>query len=60
MNQIEEEIDVIPHECLYTMKIKDKDLTFWRDFERYFEELAAIFPHQRKELRDLYDYFYKL
>ncbi len=60
MNEIEEEIDVISHECLYLMKIKDKSLTFWRDFERYFKELTAIFPHQEKELRNLYDYFYML
>ncbi len=60
MNEIEEEIDVIPHECLYQMKIMGRDLTFWRDFERYFSELAALFPQQEKELRDLYDYFYEL
>ncbi len=60
MNEIEEEIDVIPHECLYQMKIMGRELTFWRDFERYFEELVALFPHQKKELRSLYDHFYKL
>ena len=60
MNEIEEEIDVIPHECLYRMNVMGRDLTFWRDFERYFAELVDIFPHQKKELRNLYDYFYKL
>ncbi len=60
MNELEEEIDIIPHECLYLMKIEDKELTFWRDFERYFEELVSIFPQQKKELRELYDYFYML
>jgi len=60
MNEIEEEIDVIPHECLYQMKIMGRELTFWRDFERYFKELATLFPHQEMELRNLYDYFYRL
>ncbi len=60
MNELEEEIDIIPHECLYQMKIKDKNLTFWRDFERYFKELVSLFPKQEKELRNLYDYFHKL
>jgi carotene isomerase len=60
MNEIEEEIDVIAHECLYRMHILGRELTFWRDFERYFEELVSIFPHQRKELRNLYDYFYRI
>jgi len=60
MNELEEEIDIIPHECLYTMIIQDRKLTFWRDFERYFGELAALFPKQKNELRALYDHFYKL
>ena len=60
MNEIEEEIEVIAHECLYRMHILGRELTFWRDFERYFEELASIFPRQRNELRNLYDHFYKL
>lgn len=60
MNELEEDIEIISHECLYLMKIEDKDLTFWRDFERYFKELTAIFPGQTKELRKLYNYFYKI
>jgi len=60
MNEIEEEIDVIPHECLYRMNLMGRDLTFWRDFERFFRELVALFPHQETELRRLYDYFYRI
>lgn len=58
MNELEEEIDVIPHDNLYRMYVMGKELNFWRDFERFFSELAEIFPGQKNELRALYDYLY--
>jgi len=60
MNELEEPIDVIPHESLYRMHLMGRDLTFWRDFERFFRELAALFPHQETELRRLYDHFHSI
>jgi len=59
-NEIEEEIEVIPHDCLYRMNLMGRKLTFWRDFERFFAELVDFFPGQRDELRALYDYLYGL
>ena len=60
MNELEEEIEIIPHETLYRMHIFGKTITFWRDFERFFRELAAVFPRQEQELRALYRYLYRL
>lgn len=60
MNELEEEIDVIPHDNLYRMYVAGKELNFWRDFERYFSELAGLFPNQKNELRALYDFLYYL
>lgn len=60
MNELEEEIDVIPHNNLYRMYIAGKELNFWRDFERYFSELTELFPNQKNELRALYDFLYYL
>lgn len=61
MNELEEEIDMIPNDSIYRMHfLKDKEVTFWRDFDRYIEELVRAFPHQEKELRALYKYLTKV
>jgi phytoene dehydrogenase-like protein len=60
MNALEEEIDIFPHPNLYRMTINGKRLTFWRDFERFFEELVGFFPHARDELRALYDHLFDI
>ncbi len=60
MNELEEEIDMIPYEGIMRLHIFDKKVTFWRDFNRYFEELVALFPNQEKELKAFYDYSYKM
>jgi carotene isomerase len=57
MNELQEDINMIPHDSIYRMHLLGKEVTFWRDFEKYFKELVAIFPHQEKPLRDLYKEF---
>jgi NADPH-dependent glutamate synthase beta subunit-like oxidoreductase len=42
------------------MTIGGRHLTFWRDFERFFEELCAMFPQAREELRSLYDHLWDI
>jgi phytoene dehydrogenase-like protein len=55
MNELEEEIDMIPHESTYRMHLgKKKTVTFWRDLDRYLNELTAVFPNQDREIRALY------
>jgi NADPH-dependent glutamate synthase beta subunit-like oxidoreductase len=60
MSAIGEEIDVIEHPNLYRMTIGGRHLTFWRDFERFFEELVEMFPSARDELRALYDHLWDI
>jgi len=61
MNELEEEIDMIPNDSIYRMHfLGDKEVTFWRDFDRYLEELTKAFPNQEKELRALYKYLTKV
>jgi len=54
MNELEEPIDMIRHESILRMNFDGKQVTFWRDFDRYFRELAAAFPHEERGLRALY------
>ncbi|UCD85274.1 MAG: NAD(P)-binding protein, partial [Deltaproteobacteria bacterium] len=60
MNELEEEIDMIAHDSVLRMNLWGKGITFWRNFERYFAELVAVFPHQKDELRVLYKELFKL
>jgi len=35
MNELEEEIDMIPREAIYHMHFSGDTITFWRDFEPF-------------------------
>ena len=54
MNELEEEIDMIPHDAAYRIHLGGKTVTFWRDLNRYLDELTALFPKQDREIRSLY------
>jgi phytoene dehydrogenase-like protein len=54
MNELEEEIDMIRHDSIFRVNFDQRQVTFWLDFERYFQELVAAFPHEEKGLRALY------
>lgn len=60
MNELEEDIDMIRHECVFRVNFDDRQVTLWLDFERYFKELAAAFPHEEKGLRRLYKSLWSL
>ncbi|MCP3684786.1 MAG: FAD-dependent oxidoreductase, partial [bacterium] len=60
MNELEEEIDMTPRESIYNMHVGDKNITFWLDFKRFFNELVGLFPGQKEELKKFYDHLYKL
>lgn len=60
MNELEEEIDMIPQEDTYRLHVLGKEITFWKDFDRFIEEFIAIFPHQEKELRSFYSFLWGL
>jgi phytoene dehydrogenase-like protein len=54
MNEIEEEIDMIPHDYVYRMRFADWTITFWRDMDRFLAELCARFPHEESGIRALF------
>ncbi len=54
MNEIEEEIDMIPHEYVYRMRLPVGTVTFWRDQERFLQELCGLYPHEEKGIRALF------
>lgn len=54
MNELEEEIEMIRHEAAYRIHVGSKTVTFWRDLDRYLDELTALFPHQERQIRSLY------
>lgn len=60
MNELEEEIDMIPHDCYYRMHFGDTSVTFWKDFERFFKELCVAFPGKEEQLRGFYDHTRKI
>ena len=60
MNELEEEIDMIPRQAIYNMHVSGDRIVFWRDFEPFFKNLTDLFPHQKKELQIFYDYLFKL
>jgi NADPH-dependent glutamate synthase beta subunit-like oxidoreductase len=56
MNELDEPIDMIAHDSLYRMHFSGgRSVTFWRDFERYREELDAAFPGKQEQIRGFYD-----
>ncbi len=60
MNELEEEIDMIPRQAIYNMHVSGDQIVFWRDFKPFFENLVSLFPHQEKELQVFYDYLFNL
>ena len=60
MNELEEEIDMIPREAIYNMHVEDYSIIFWMEFEPFFKQLVELFPDQEKELKRFYDYVFNL
>ncbi|MFX1296074.1 MAG: phytoene desaturase family protein, partial [Promethearchaeota archaeon] len=60
MNVLEEPINVIQHNSIYRCNFPREDklvqVTFWKDFDRFFKELVAAFPEHEKGLHDFYEY----
>ena len=60
MNELEEEIDMIPRKAIYNMHVEDYSIIFWMEFEPFFKQLVELFPDQEKELKRFYDYLFGL
>lgn len=52
--ELGEPIDVYRHEALYRLNYGDASVVFWPDIDRFLDELTAIFPDARDELRAFY------
>jgi len=64
LNHLEIPIDVIPNKSVYRMHWRSKgekrEITFWRDFDRFLKELTDIFAESKDELEAFYRYLLKL
>ncbi|NTW28873.1 MAG: FAD-dependent oxidoreductase [Coriobacteriia bacterium] len=54
MTEIDEPIEMYRHEALYRLRYGDKGVIFWPDMDRFLDELCALFPNSRDELRRFY------
>jgi phytoene dehydrogenase-like protein len=54
MNELREEIDLIRHEAMYRIHAFGSKVAFWRDLDRFLDELIAMFPKEERGIRALY------
>jgi prolycopene isomerase len=59
-NCLEEPIDVIKHDILYTVNFNGKNIRFFADVDLFVEELATFFPSQKDNLKRFYSEMHKL
>jgi prolycopene isomerase len=59
-NSLEEPIDVIKHDLLYSVNFKGKKIRFFSDVDKFTEELANISPGQKDNLKRFYSDLKKL
>ena len=53
-NCLEEPIDVVRHNLLYTVNFKGRRIRFWPDIERFAVELSDVFPGERESIQRFY------
>ncbi|WP_312653534.1 FAD-dependent oxidoreductase [Proteiniclasticum sp.] len=53
-NALEEPIDMIRHDLLYTVNYKGKNIKFWPDVEKFADELSQVFPGERENIHRFY------
>lgn len=53
-NLLEEPIDVIRHDCLYSVYFKGHRIVFHYDIDKYIEEVAAVFPGEKENFKRFY------
>ena len=54
MNCLEEPIDVLKHDLLYVVNYEGKRVRFFADIDLFTEELARVFPSQKRQIRRFY------
>ena len=56
MNALEEELEIIPREAFFRLNFEGKIITFYKDINKFVEELKRNFPDEKEELEAFYDY----
>ena len=50
----------LPAAGLTCLVLQGWQVKVWRDYDRFIEDLTALFPHERQGIRSLYDEFWKV
>jgi len=53
-NCLEEPINIIRHEILYSVNFKGHNIKFWPDVEMFIEELSLVFPREKDNITRFY------
>lgn len=53
-NCLEEPVDVIRHDLLYTVHFKGHAIRFWPDIDRFADELSEVFPSEKENIHRFY------
>ena len=57
-NVLEEPIDMIQHDLLYTVNFKGHRIKFYPDIDLFVEELSTVFPKQKENIKRFYHDMY--
>ncbi|TFF89425.1 MAG: FAD-binding protein, partial [Promethearchaeota archaeon] len=60
MNVLKEPINMINHDSTYRCNFTNKkgehvEVTFWKDFNRFFKDLVVAFPEHREEMKSFFE-----
>ena len=53
-NCLEEPIAMIRHDLLYCVNFKGRRIKFWANVDKFSEELADVFPNEKKNIKRFY------
>lgn len=53
-NCLEEPIDMIRHDLLYSVNYQGRRIRFWPDVDRFADELSELFPKEKKNIHRFY------
>jgi prolycopene isomerase len=54
MDILEEPIEMVRHEALYSLNYRGKRIVFWPDMERFYEELGKLLPESLPRIKEFY------
>ncbi len=60
MNELEEPVEVLEHAPMARMTFEGQPIVFWREIERYLQDLDRLFPGEHDALRAFYRDLYRM